>query len=235
MADPQLQLEGKAWWVQLQHDRAVSAGCQFYTYRTVTGNHSPDSKQDSGFDEQQTKLRPSTTGPCSSTFSAAAADSLSPNGNFCMMRPSTSAHLPARRSVGSRQGSGTFPLSTAVSRPVPLSRGNDWSPVHSRPVTRSHACSVRCNKPPDEASAGVLPSAADPGSAALIVEPTAHASRPPLAPTKQQRPFTSPSSLHRPSSLWQVTLTTKQSSCFDTSPKSCTFNSCSKHVGTYAC
>ncbi len=191
--------KGKAWWVQLQHDRAVSAGCQFYTYRPATSGHSAYLQQDPSFNEQAAKLRPCTSDGYTSTFSTrAAASSMCGPHNLCVMRPSTSAKLPARKALGSRQGDRTCPISTAVSRPVPMSRGNDWSPVHSRPVTSSNNLVAR--RAASQAEASTLATEAE--AIGLTVMPVSKlASRPPLAPSKKQGTCRSSSLLHRPSSL----------------------------------
>ena len=191
--------QGKAWWVQLQHDRAVSAGCQFYTYRPATSGHSAYLQQDPSFGEQTAKLRPSTSNAYTSTFSTStAASSMCSPHNLCVMRPSTSAKLPARKALGSRQGDRSCPISTAVSRPVLMSRGNDWSPVHSRPVTSSNSLVARRTASPADAS--TLATEAE--AIGLSVMPAGKlASRPPLAPTKKQGTSRSTGLLHRPSSL----------------------------------
>jgi len=189
--------KGKAWWVQLQHDRAVSVGCQFYTYRPATSGHSAYLQQNPSFDEQAAKLRPSTSDAYTSTNRTAASSMCSPH-NLCVMRPSTSAKLPARKALGSRQGDRTCPISTAVSRPVPMSRGNDWSPVHSRPVTSSNNIVARRTASPADTS--TLATEAE--AIGLTVMPASKlASRPPLAPSKKQGTCSPSGLLHGPSSL----------------------------------
>lgn len=189
--------KGKAWWVQLQHDRAVSAGCQFYTYRPATSGHSAYLQQDPGFDEQAAKLRPFTSDASMFSTRTTSSSMCSPH-NLCLMRPSTSAKLPARKALGSRQGDRTCPISTAVSRPVPMSRGNDWSPVHSRPVTSSNDLVARRTAPPADTS--TLATGAE--ATTLTVMPAGKlTSRPPLAPNKKQGTCRSSGLLHQPSSL----------------------------------
>ncbi len=180
--------KGKAWWVQLQHDRAVSAGCQFYTYRPATSGHSAYLQQNPSFDEQAAKLRPSTSDAYTSTFSnrTAASTMCSPH-NLCVMRPSTSAKLPARKALGSRQGDRTCPISTAVSRPVP-----------SRPATSSNNLVARRTASPADTS--TLATEAE--AIGLTVMPASKlASRPPLAPSKKQGTCSPSGLLHGPSSL----------------------------------
>ena len=135
---PQTDSEGKAWWLQLQHQKAVDAGCHFYTHRPATSG-SIASKQQQPSDTQGCKHgRPSTVG----TFQRSARDSnaalatLANQHVFCVMRPCTSPKLPARRALLSRQASRALLSSSAVSHTLPASRGNDWSPLHSRPTTR---------------------------------------------------------------------------------------------------
>ena len=191
--------KGKAWWVQLQHDRAVSAGCQFYTYRPATSSHSANLQQDPSFNEQVAKLRPSTSDAYSNIFSTtAAASSMCSPHSLCVMRPSTSAKLPARKALGSRQGDRSCPISTAVSRPVPMSRGNDWSPVHSRPVTSSNSLVARRTASPADAS--TIGTEAE--AITLTVMPAGKlASKPPLASSKKQGSCSLSGLLHWPSSL----------------------------------
>ena len=151
------------------------------------------------FTWQAAKLRPSTSDAYTNTSShrTAASSTCSPH-SFCLMRPSTSAKLPARKALGSRQGDRSCPISTAVSCPVPMSRGNDWSPVHSRPVTSSNNLVARRIAYPADAS--TLATKAE--AIGLTVMPASKlASRPPLAPSKKQRTCRSSGLLHRPSSL----------------------------------
>lgn len=178
--------KGKAWWVQLQHDRAVSVGCQFYTYRPATSGHSAYLQQNPSFDEQAAKLRPSTSDAYTSTNRTAASSMCSPH-NLCVMRPSTSAKLPARKALGSRQGDRTCPISTAVSRPVP-----------SRPATSSNNLVARRTASPADTS--TLATEAE--AIGLTVMPASKlASRPPLAPSKKQGICSLSGLLHGPSSL----------------------------------
>ena len=150
------------------------------------------------FTWQAAKLRPSTSDAYTNTSShrTAASSTCSPH-SLCLMRPSTSAKLPARKALGSRQGDRSCPISTAVSCPVPMSRGNDWSPLHSRPVTSSNNLVARRIAYPADAS--TLATEAE--AIGLTVMPASKlASRPPLAPSKKQRTCSS-GLLHRPSSL----------------------------------
>ena len=201
MPRTQPEPQGKAWWVQLQHDRAVTAGCQFYTYRPATsgsGNSLPQQARNFA-------LRPSTVDTSPTTNAARDVRLQSP----CTMRPETSPKLPARKSLGSRQGSGVAALSTAGSRPVPSSRGNDWSPVHSRPVTRSTA-HARVRNSMVAATSRQLPASAAgsqaPAVAGMCGRPATHHGRkkPPVPRSKQQRPFTTPFSPRPPLSHWRV-------------------------------
>ena len=146
------ETHGKAWWVQLQHQRAVSAGCSFYTHRPNTSyaSLSTSRKAEAGSSNQ---IRPATVGTCHAT-PADAANSTS-LGAFSggssggarwhaagAIRPGTSPKLPARIALRSTQASGALLPSAAMSRTIPPSRGNDWSPVHSRPATRNAADST---------------------------------------------------------------------------------------------
>ena len=204
--------EGKAWWVQLQHDRAVTAGCQLYTHRPATCGPNISLQQNPGLSEQDARLRPSTVAAISrplehtsSTFSCGCAASNTALHSPCVRHDGTSAKLPARKALGSRQGNGIATFSSAVSRPMPMSRGNDWSPLPSRPGTRDTAHAIRMLRSPTEA--GWLNTPAASSAAGLCVRPATKQSRkPPLPQSVQQRPFTTPSLLHRPSSLWQVKL-----------------------------
>lgn len=101
--------KGKAWWVQLQHDRAVSVGCQFYTYRPATSGHSAYLQQNPSFDEQAAKLRPSTSDAYTSTNRTAASSMCSPH-NLCVMRPSTSAKLPPEKPLVADKETGLVPF-----------------------------------------------------------------------------------------------------------------------------
>ena len=218
MYSAQQDPEGKAWWVQLQHERAVTAGCQFYTFRPATSSTSTCLQHQEftlagQHSKTSTMARPSTVDNCrplaytSSTFSAGEKAAAGPVPSPFVMRPATSPKLPARKALGSRQGGAIHPWLTAVSRPVPISRGNDWSPLHSRPATRDTAHALTDLKPSAEMCCILTPSAAEnvtAGVAGEHVKPaTKHAAKPPLPHSKQQRPRTT-ASLHRPSSLWQV-------------------------------
>ena len=132
----EMESQGKAWWVQLQHQRAVNAGCHFYTHRPATSG-SILSKQQQASCFNQTR-RPSTVGSSerSSRDTSDSLAALTHQHTFCVMRPGTSPKLPARRALVSRQTSRSHQSSTAASNMLPASRGNDWSPVHSRPATR---------------------------------------------------------------------------------------------------
>ena len=159
--------QGKAWWVQLQHQRAVDAGCHFYSYRPATS--SPVlSKQPAtslnytqGSDTRRPMTSVSVRRSPEDTHGAFVAPATTHGP--CLMRPCTSPKLPARRALGSRQASRSQMSSTAVSHQLPASRGNDWSPVHSRPATRSAISNMHKVKHPAEAQ--IQP----PGSPGLTV------------------------------------------------------------------
>lgn len=133
--------EGKAWWVQTQRQRAMDAGCEFYVHRPAT-SHAPVSKQRQatfrGYKQGSENGRPSTVGGIqgSARENTGAQATLTDQHASCIMRPYTSPKLPARRALLSTQASRAQLSSAAVSHVLPASRGNDWSPVHSRPTTR---------------------------------------------------------------------------------------------------
>lgn len=133
--------EGKAWWGQMQRQRAMDAGCQFYVHRPGT-SHAIISKQQHatfcGHKQGCENGRPSTVGGFqrSARDNTGAQATLTDQHASCIMQPCTPPKLPARRALVSTQTSRAQLSSAAVSHLLPASRGNDWSPVHSRPTTR---------------------------------------------------------------------------------------------------
>ena len=151
MPSAEKESQGKAWWVQLQRQRAVEAGCLFYTRRPATNTSSPSVPQPATQTpnaKTHGQARPATVGSCNPSLEGAQgryvsidAGGIFQNASFAM-RPGTSPKLPARRALANRQATRSQLSSTATSCIKPASRGNDWSPVHSRPATRSAAGSV---------------------------------------------------------------------------------------------
>lgn len=143
MPPEDLQLEGKAWWTQLQHDRAIEAGCHFYVHRPATTEGQTRQK----FLEDPARRaagRPSTVplavNARKHSRAAHTNGSHQASNKPCetKMRPSTS-HLPARNRLSGQLSLQAISSTLGSSRWEPASRGNDWSPVHSRPVTRGMA------------------------------------------------------------------------------------------------
>lgn len=147
-----IKVQGKAWWVQLQHRRAVDAGYPSYGHRPATSSPFLSKQQAASLNhtEGSDRRRPLTVGstkrPPEDTIHAFATPAHQLGS--CLMRPCTSPKLPARRALGSRQASRPQMSSTAVSHLLPVSRGNDWSPVQSRPATRSAISNMRAVKQP---------------------------------------------------------------------------------------
>lgn len=154
MTEDQHELEGKAWWVQLHRSKSTTpankARCKSERASDADSVLRPSHSGRTGRPAAQ---RPATTGtafrPLHLLAQSAADASPFNASSVCgpsLMRPSTFPKLPARRALSSRQGSFALAGSAAASRALPLSRGNDWSPVHSRPATREAQHAARAAK-----------------------------------------------------------------------------------------
>lgn len=140
----------------MQRQRAMDAGCQFYVHRPAT-SHAPITRQRHatfcGHTQECENGCPSTVGG----FQRSARDNTGAQAIFtdqhasCIMRPCTSPKLPARRALLSTQTSRAQLSSAAVSHVMLASRGNDWSPVHSRPTTRGAVSNMYEVQPPGAA------------------------------------------------------------------------------------
>ena len=202
---PETEPEGKAWWVQLQHKRAVDAGCHFYTHRPATsGSYKQQLATCRTYTQGCGHGRSSTVGSCqrSARDSMGALATLADQHVCCVMRPCTSPKLPARRALLSRQASRPQLSSTAVSHTLPASRGNDWSPVHSRPTTRGAVSNMYEVKQLDAAPTQLKKNAgcllAPVAGAASVQQASKHA-QPPTLKHSQQRPKTISFSLNQQS------------------------------------
>ena len=202
---PETESQGKAWWVQLQHQRAVDAGCHFYNHRPATSGSmaSKHLQATCRSDTQGCKLgRPSTVGSFerSARNSTGVRATLADQHFSCMMRPCISPKLPARRAVLSRQASRPRLSSTAVSHVPPASRGNDWSPVHSRPTTRGAVSNMYEVKHQGIASTKLTRGAghvlADVLDTASVQQASKHA---PILKHSQHRPHRTSSNSNQPS------------------------------------
>ena len=203
---PEVESQGKAWWVQLQHQRAVDAGCRFCTHRPATSGFITSKQQQTTFRDhkQREHGRPSTVGSFerSARESTGALATLAHQHPFCIMRPCTSPKLPARRALLRRQASRPQLSSTAVSHTLPASRGNDWSPVHSRPTTTgtvSNMCQVKhpgaAHLKPTRATGRMLADVSDTAS----MQQVGKYAQPTILKHNQQRSKTTSFSLSRPS------------------------------------
>lgn len=121
--------EGRAWWNQLRYDKAVEAGCGCYVHRPATSDGSHRSQVlDHGAPENS---RPAGV-PASATIDD--LQNIQSKNKMPQLRRST-AKLPARKAVVHVKGEQVV-TTLATTCHLPPSRGNDWSPIHSRPHTR---------------------------------------------------------------------------------------------------
>lgn len=203
---PETESQGKAWWVHLQHQRAVDAGCHFYSQRPATSG-SIASKQLQATCRTYTQGckhgRPSTVESFerSARNRTGALATLADQHFSCVMRPCTSPKLPARRAVLSWRANRPQLSSAAVAHMMPAYRGNDWSPVHSRPTTRGAVSNMHEVKHQRAAStkltrgtSRVLADIMDTASVQLVSK---HA-LPPILEHSQQRPHRTPSNANQP-------------------------------------
>lgn len=181
----QLQAEGKAWWTQLQYDRAVKAGCQFYIRRPATTEGRCERQPEP---EHQSvpgpTSRPSTVpAPVGVTTRYASQQSGCRPTCVMSMWPS-SAKLPARKALTRQLTNEQIYSTSGSSCCMPASRGNDWSPVHSRPVTRGLAFVQQQPARPDTKHTQ------HPSLATSVARAQAPHGKPPGHHLKHQRPST---------------------------------------------
>lgn len=201
------QLEGKAWWTQLQYDRAIEAGCQFCIQRPATTDGRNKLRQLDAHAVAYATARPCTVS-ASHTTNAMHNKALEGSQQFgcklpCIMRKPSSAKLPARKAVSRHLNNEHVSSTLGSSCRVPASRGNDWSPVHSRPGTRGPAIShQQTAKLHPERQSTTTPVAG-------LQSP---AGKPPQHRDKQQQLLTATADVHRSAPLAVTALAITKSS-----------------------